>query len=265
MRTGPQLWELAKQDDQFFPDGAHTALLDIEPGSYWFNHRNQVISAVIKQYPPAGPIFDIGGGNGYVSVALRDAGFDCVVIEPGSDGARNAIERGLPVIRAPFQKLRIPDQSIPSAGLFDVLEHIKEDRAALAALHRVLRPGGRLYIAVPAYNFLWSTEDVYAGHFRRYTVSGLVRRLRQAGFLIEYHTYFFSCLIVPIFLLRSVPARLGRKSDGNAGRGHTLPSSLAGNHIRRSLRRELNAIAPGRRRNFGASCIVVARKTQTDS
>ena len=53
--------------------------------------------------------------------------------------------------------------------LWDVLEHIDDDAAALRTIERLLRPGGRLLIAVPSNPREWRGDDDFYGHFRRYT------------------------------------------------------------------------------------------------
>ena len=133
-KAADNFWELDTVADVSFPESGHSALVEIEQDSYWFNHRNDIIAAAVRQFPPDGPVFDIGGGNGYVSVGLKRAGFDCVVIEPGPAGAANAAARGFQVIRAPFQDLAVSDSTLAAAGMFDVLEHIEDDAAALAKL-----------------------------------------------------------------------------------------------------------------------------------
>src|SRR4029079_14886838 len=64
--------------------------------------------------------------------------------------------------------------------LLDVLEHIADDVAALAAARRALRPGGHLLVTVPALPWLWSRHDEANHHHRRYLPRGLRRSLRQA-------------------------------------------------------------------------------------
>jgi SAM-dependent methyltransferase len=262
-KTGDGLWSLATLSTESFPSNGHTILADIEPHSYWFNHRNDVIAAAVIRFPPQGWIFDIGGGNGYVSFGLRKAGFECIVVEPGPVGAANAVARDIPTICAAFQNLELADSSIPAAGLFDVLEHIEDDAAALANLHRVIMPGGRVYLAVPAHRALWSEEDVFAGHFRRYTLSSLRCRLEQAGFSVEYETYFFSVLLVPVFLFRVLLAPFRSRTPANTERtahDHTLPSGVVRTFFRHAFRRELAKIALGKSLGIGASCLIVARK-----
>lgn len=259
-RNGTQSWALPSVSSVSFPSDAHALLAEIEPRSYWFKHRNDVITAAVRRYPPNGLIFDIGGGNGWVSVALTKAGFDCVVVEPSTTAIANAAARGLPVVQASFQDLPLLEETIPAAGVFDVLEHVEDDLGAVANIHRWLVPGGRLYVAVPSHHFLWSDEDVKAGHFRRYELKGLSKLLEKAGLVVDYGTYFFAILVGPIFLMRVLPARLGVTPPDTVDRDHAMPSGAIGSVFRHSLHRELAKVIAGGKLTIGASCLVVARK-----
>ena len=82
----------------------------------------------------------------------------------------------------------------PVDGIFaiDVLEHIEDDRAALAMMHRALTPNGKILIYVPARMELYSPFDKAIGHFRRYDVADLRTKALEAGFHIEtarYHDF----------------------------------------------------------------------------
>jgi len=263
-QVGPGHWRGNAEIDVSYPANGHSALARVEADSYWFNHRNDLISAVVQRFPPGGPMFDVGGGNGYVALGLRDVSVASVVVEPGGHGAATALERGLPVIEAPFHLLQIPADTLPAAGLFDVLEHIDDDRAALASLYEAIEPGGMLYLSVPARTALWSAEDEYAGHYRRYTLSQLKKKVAAAGFTLEYATYFFGILVVPVFLLRSLPSRLGAESKMNDAatveRQHRMPTGLLGRAFRRSFDRERATVLQGGTVAAGTSCLLVARK-----
>ena len=64
---------------------------------------------------------------------------------------------------------RSPTRSFEVVSAFDVLEHCEPEAVALRELRRVLEPGGRLLLSVPAYQWAWSDHDVANGHHRRYT------------------------------------------------------------------------------------------------
>lgn len=72
----------------------------------------------------------------------------------------------------------------------NVLEHIEDDRGSLAAMRRLLAPGGRLVLLVPAIPFLYGSLDRALGHYRRYTPWLLRERYREAGLVVQHLEYF---------------------------------------------------------------------------
>lgn len=256
------IWRARRQSAIDYPDQANAFCFEIEEHSFWFNYRNRFIVGSVRNVPPSGPIADIGAGNGYVSLALQRAGFATIVIEPGLAGARNARSRGLdPVVCATLEDAELRAESLSAAGLFDVLEHIEDDEGFLRALHGVMRPGGRLYLTVPAFRALWSSEDDLVGHHHRYTLGLLTSRLGAAGFSIDYGTYLFSPLPVPLFLLRSLPSRLGRRATLDATQTAAElnpPAGVAVRAVTTILDGEVALVKRRWRIPCGTSCLIVA-------
>jgi SAM-dependent methyltransferase len=252
-----------------YPEEGNDACFSLEDDSFWFRHRNDCILAALKLFPPGGTFFDIGGGNGYVARAVQDNGWEVALIEPGPAGARNALRRGIQhVVCATLDDAGFLPETLPAIGMFDVVEHIADDHTFLSDIKRHLTPGGRLYLTVPAFQWLWSGEDVSAGHYRRYSIRTLSQVLQNAGFEIEFITCFFDFLPLPAFFLRALPYRLGLTR-----RPATLPATLAkarSEHevkngplkrmLDRLMERELNRIKARRSFSFGGSCLAVARK-----
>ncbi|MBJ6989006.1 class I SAM-dependent methyltransferase [Devosia sp. MC521] len=221
-----------------------------------------MLSDAVGRFSSTGPILDVGGGNGLVAMALLDAGFPTIVVEPGPAAAAICVRRKVPVIEATLQDLDLENGSLDAVGMFDVLEHIEEDGATLAQIHALLRPGGHLYLTVPAYRWLWSPEDVDAGHYRRYTRASLARVLREAGFEIQYQSYLFSALVAPLFIVRTLMGRLSALKAGRARQSaseHKLPDNFIGRLLGRSLSREARRISRGGTVKIGTSCFAVAR------
>ena len=92
----------------------------------------------------------------------------------GKTGAQNAKQRGIEhVIQGTTVNARIAAGSLGAIGLFDVVEHIENDMVFCQDMRELLAPNGLAFITVPAYRWLWSEEDVIAGHFRRHTLSSI--------------------------------------------------------------------------------------------
>ena len=247
-----------------YPEWGNDACYQVEDFSFWFRHRNACILEAIKRFPPQGPVFDVGGGNGFVARAMQDAGLEVVLVEPGEAGARNAKRRGVQqVVCAGLEDSRFQPSSLTAVGLFDVLEHIADDRSFLKTVRDYLSPGGMLYLTVPAYPVLWSHEDLDAGHFRRYRRKALRDVLENAGFVVEFLTGFFQFLPLPILAGRVIPYRLGIARAGGGNRKmqsqHEVRSALVGRWLRWLEKRELERIHACHELTFGGSWLVDGR------
>jgi hypothetical protein len=76
-------WRCKSLSPISYPYWGNEACFYVEDSSFWFQHRNACILEAVKQYPPPGPFFDIGGGNGFVAKAMQDAGLGVVLVDPG--------------------------------------------------------------------------------------------------------------------------------------------------------------------------------------
>ena len=257
------IWFARRQASVSYPEHGNEACLQIEDRSFWFRHRNRCIASVVHRFQPQGVLLDIGGGNGYVSKGLIEAGIDCALVEPGIDGALAARARGVdPVICARLEDIGMADSSVDAAGMFDVLEHIEDEAGALEEVRALLRPGGLLFLTVPAYAFLYSAEDVAAGHFRRYTLRTLNRALMGSGFTPAYSTYMFSPLPPAVLLLRTLPSalRLRKPTDAQLPATEHVREGLTARVVDRLLGIEAQRIDAGGTIAFGTSCLAVCIK-----
>lgn len=263
VKSSSGIWCSESNQDISFPSDGNESRQKVEGQSFWYSHRNECIINAMRKSPPFGPLFDIGGGNGTVSLALHDAGFEVFLLEPEMAGVKEAIRRGLStVICSSFDAANFTKASIPAVGLFDVLEHIQDDIGFLLKLHEVLEPKGKVYLTVPAFKFLWSEPDLNAGHYRRYTKSDLVSIFKKAGFKVSYVSYFFSILMVPIYIFRSLPYMLSlKRSNPNWRHGHHQNKrGLIGSLLLKSMLWERKMVFNGKSIPFGSSCILVAEK-----
>jgi len=244
-----------------YPEEGSAICLSFEDDSFWFRHRNRCILAVVQRFHSRGTIWDIGGGNGFVSRSLLEAGFDVVLVEPSPAGVRTARERGIPnVVCSTLEDAGFQPGSLEAMGLFDVLEHIEDDDGFLELLHRLLSPSGRLFLTVPAHGWLWSDNDRFSGHFRRYSAAPLRRLLAAHGFQVDYLTYFFRPLVLPVFLFRSLPSWLGvRTYDVATTRREHVPKPGRRRSLLESVfDREEWIFRQGRSLSLGTSILLAA-------
>ena len=259
------IWVSSSSGDELsYPEEGNRKYFGIEDRSFWFRHRNDCIVSAMKLHPPDGTVLDIGGGNGFVTRRLIDEGFSAVLLEPGPEGAFNArTERHIPdVICAKLEDCDFPENSISAVALFDVLEHIEDDRAFLNEVHRCLKPGGKLYVTVPGFKWLWSGSDVSAGHYRRYSSHELVRSLSNY-FDILFITCIFHVLTLPMLLVRVLPYHLGIKRDTELLKTeseHGADGGVIVRTVQRILSSEAGRIAKGQSMRIGTSCLCIARK-----
>ena len=204
------IWVINKevQGEIHYPDDGYAACFQVEENSFWFRHRNRVLRRYLFDGGRPKGFWEVGSGNGFVTKHIQDLGIPSVAVEPGHAGAANAVKRGVQAsISGLLEELRLPDNSIPAIGCFDVLEHIEHPEILLKEIHRILQPGGKLVVSVPALQWLWSQADVDAGHFKRYKRDDLNTLLAQCGYEHAGSGYFMASMVAPLYWLRARPFR----------------------------------------------------------
>ncbi|MDH3666687.1 MAG: class I SAM-dependent methyltransferase [Paracoccaceae bacterium] len=106
-------------------------------------------------------------------------------------------------------QISYPAETFDLVAAFDVVEHIERDRESVRSMAELLRPGGRLMISVPAYQWLWSRHDERHHHWRRYTRQEIEALIQEAGLRIEKSTHFNTLLFPLIMLVRFFKNLLG--------------------------------------------------------
>ena len=232
---------------------------DIEDRHWWFQGRRRIVAKLLELMPLVDDsrILDLGCGTGGNLQML--AGFGEVTgVEMDEQALALAKERG----DAPVMAGSLPDDvpfepaSFHCVTMLDVLEHVEQDQAGLAAVYRLILPGGHLLLTVPAFRFLWGPHDEEHHHYRRYRAEELRSRLLGAGFEVTHLSYFNTWLFPLIALVRLlhkwIPA-------GKAGMETGLPPAWL-NRLLLGLFSSERLIVTRGRLPFGVSLLAVARK-----
>jgi SAM-dependent methyltransferase len=244
------------------------SLDQIEDRHFWFRARKRVVAAVVRDLTArlANPyhVLELGCGNGGMLRLLKDCspGGTVVGMDLFAEGlrfARNRCDCALvqgDAGRPPF------GEQFQVVGMFDVLEHIEQDVAALLDVRRMLAPGGAIVITVPAHMSLWSYFDVAAHHARRYSTDELATKLKTAGFDVQYVTQFMGAIYPLVWLGRRVKAVLGGASSDAVKQTHQELRITPGLNalLDRALAGE-EALIRGRRKiTRGTSILAIARR-----
>ncbi len=236
----------------------------IQDQHWWFAGRRKIIVAELAESlagaPAAGRrLLDIGCGTGTMLGDLSRFG----VVE-GVDDELAAVEfchsRGrLDVQQAPANSLPFDDASFDVATLMDVIEHVDDDRAALAEAARVVRPSGRVLVTVPAYQWMWGQQDLIAHHKRRYTRPRLLEALADAGLEVARATYFNTLLFAPIAAIRLLGRlRASDRSDARSDFELNRPGPL--NSLLAKLFAAESTLLRRTELPFGVSVLAIARR-----
>lgn len=185
---------------------------------WWYRARRRILASLIERklaLPEGARILEIGCGTGHNLEMLKRFGrVDAIEI----DGAARAIASarlGHAVLNAPLPGLSgVAEGSYDLVALFDVLEHIEEDEEALVNIARLLKPGGRILLTVPAHPWLWSGHDRVNHHKRRYTRQTLSEVIEAAGLRLELLSWFNS-LLFPLAAASRLAGRARKRDDSD--------------------------------------------------
>jgi len=203
--------------------------IDLERTHWWFEGRRRIFFDLLGRELGAGDdgaargpgrtprrVLDLGCGVGGMLGELARFG-TTVGLEISRDLAGAARGRGFTrLLIGSAERLPVRPGSLDLATAFDCIEHLDDDLAALRSCFAALKPGGHVFVSVPAWQFLYAENDRVSMHKRRYRRGGLTAKLRAAGFEIVRASYVNAWLfpaIVPAVLLLKLKQRFLKRKD----------------------------------------------------
>ena len=181
-------------------------MYEIEDLYWWFIGRRKLVKWLLRKHNPNGKeslLFDLGCGTG-LNVSSFAQELKTFASDLSPEALKFCRERNLQgLFSCSAEAIALRDKSVDVVTALDVLEHIREDLPVLREVNRVLMPGGKLIVIVPAYGFLWSEHDEALHHYRRYVARELRAKLTSSNFEIERSTYFITGLFFPILFFAS--------------------------------------------------------------
>lgn len=225
----------------------------------------------LGRLPPGALVVDLGCSSGYLLEDLHARHPDALLI--GVDlvaaGLRKAHENvpAARLVQADVCALPLEDAAVDAIVSANLLEHVPDDEQALREIRRVLRPGGRGVVVVPAGPGTYDYYDRFLGHERRYDRGELAAKARSAGLEVDEDIHLGSLIYPPFWLVKQ---RNRRRYD--ALRGEQLKARVAADISGTSDARigrlactlERAMLRRGVRLPFGIRCLTVVRRAEAE-
>lgn len=180
------------------------------PDYWWYLARGELLRTALAGYAAGARLaLDLGSADGPSVTWLGDVVEHTVSLDIDARGL------GAGGVCGSAMQLPFDDATFDLVTAFDVIEHLAPEDGALAETARVLSPGGRLLLAVPAYQWAWTDFDDKNGHHRRYTRARLVGAVERAGFTVDRVTHGFAA-VFPLFAAERLTRRVLRARQTHA-------------------------------------------------
>lgn len=192
---------------------------DVETEHWWFKSRRKYLLDLLIDVPKDSKILDIGCSSGIFLKDLEKLGFknqNLFGIDISEKAIQNCKTNGLQNVHVMDAQNIILEESFDVIIASDCLEHLKDDKKALKNWKDLLNVGGTMYIFVPAFMSLWSYHDEINMHYRRYTQSELMTKLRVENLEIIKASYWNFFLFLPVFIFRTVSSIIQKNKSGES-------------------------------------------------
>lgn len=139
-----------------------------------------------------GHILDIGCGTGAFLNRMQQNGWQVTGLEPDKTARDVAMQQYQVAARLPEELFQLPVNSFDAITMWHVLEHVHQLKEYIQQIHRLLKPGGTLVIAVPnytahdarVYKEFWAAWDV-PRHLYHFSPNAMEHLLQQGKFGVQ--------------------------------------------------------------------------------
>lgn len=186
----------------------------LERENWWFQVRERIIRDTIKKNINTSPplqLLNVGAATGKSSEMLQSFGTvrSLEYDQPSFEFCRDVLN--LDIVQGSILELPYQDNAFDLVCAFDVVEHVEDHQLAIQELFRVCKPGGHIFITVPAFMSLWSNHDVVNHHYRRYMMKEMTGLFAIHPGRCIRKTYFNTILFIPIWMYRYAQKLLPKK------------------------------------------------------
>ena len=175
---------------------------------WWLTGKYEIIIAFFRDFRvPRSLVLDVGCGPGNLmeQIILSEPFISVVGIDlaiRGLEYAKTTGEKNL--VQADMIQAPLKTATFDFVFAVDIFEHVADDTRLCGEIFRVLKPGGRALLVVPAHPILWGEHDDRFGHFRRYYLRDFRQLLSLSGFIILKLTYMQFFFYLPLLFFRKV-------------------------------------------------------------
>lgn len=181
---------------------------DISEWHWWYIGRKKIILNMLRKYSLTScenNILDIGCGPGAMIKDFKPYG-KTFGVDSNINSVKECRKRGnLGTCISVASKTPFRESTFSVVLLLDILEHLDNDKDAIEEAIRLCKPGGLIIITVPAFQFLWSNQDIISYHKRRYsmkTIKELVKMNTVEKLKFSYFNFFLFPIVVIIRLFQ---------------------------------------------------------------
>jgi len=228
--------------------------IDVGDAHWYYHSKGMMLLKCINSVPIPAEFADVGAGSAIFTKMLlkHTKASHGVCIDP-----EYTDEQTHQYLNKTIRFQATPPEELPSLILMmDVLEHIEDDFSFLQKYVQLAQTESYFFITVPAFQSLFSSHDVFLGHYRRYTTKSIEDLINRANLSPIVTCYFFNTLFPAMSLFRLVKRYVYR---GDPKSEMSNPNFLVNSMLR--FIHKFDLLLFPRFKHFGLSVVCLAKKS----